>query len=93
VDTPKARPVDAHAYIGRDEPELPRSVGQRVRSWLGSILAFALGVVAAEWNLTLWLVGSFAIALVLVVAGYCVRSVRRRSSQERAVERRVPSAA
>jgi hypothetical protein len=64
VETPKARPVDPHAYLGPDEPE--RSVGQRARSWLGSIVPFALGSVAASLNLTWWALGAFAIALVVV---------------------------
>ena len=57
VETPRAQPVDPHAYLGPDEPELRRSAGQRMRSWLGWILAFALGSVGAAWNLTWWVLG------------------------------------
>lgn len=75
VETPRARPVDPHAYLGPDEPELRRSVGQRVRSWLGWILAFTLGSVGAAWNLTWWVLGVFAITLVAVVVDRCKRQV------------------
>lgn len=79
METPKARRVDPHAYLGPDEPA--RSVGQRVRSLLGSILPFALGAVALWLNLTLWwALGAFAIALVVVLVLDGHRHQVRRSS-------------
>lgn len=78
VDAPRTRPVDARAYLGPNEPDSPCSIWQRVRPWLERMLAVALGIAAAELNLTSWLLGAGAIGLVsIVVVDQYKRHVRR----------------
>jgi len=51
-----------------------------VRFWLAWILTFALGLVAARWNLTPWAIGACAIALfVVLVVDLYERHLRRSS--------------
>ena len=81
MDAPRARPVDARAYLGPDEPDSPRSIWQRVRPWLERMLAVALGIAAAELNLTSWVLGAGVIGLVvIVVVDQYKRHVRRQSN-------------
>ncbi|WP_407342195.1 hypothetical protein [Pengzhenrongella phosphoraccumulans] len=78
MDAPRASPVDAHAYLGPEESDSSRSFWQRMRPWLERILAVALGSVAAELNLTSWMIGAGALGLVaMAVVSQYKRHVRR----------------